>query len=386
MVTLRELRFTVRHRRWQSTSVAILALALLAMAGCSAAAPGASQPQRANAQPAAFTATGDAPVHGSASAAPNSARPGADALAARSATASPGPAASETPPPAGTAPAAGTAAASPATPSANRPASAGPGPVVALGDSYTAGDMLPLDLTAAPLGCLRSTKSYPVLVARALHAPRDLIDVACTGAGWKAMTTAEHTSTKDNPPQLAALTSGTRLVLLTLGGDDLGFMNTLKLCMKLSWTKPWGSPCQQHLTAGGTDQLAALITAEGPRITTALTQIHAQAPNAKVVLVGYPDMFPQRGSCWPVVPITAGDIAYLRGIEVKLNATLRASAEATGATFIDAYTPSISHDFCADGDTRYVEGLVPGSLTAPFHLNARGHWAVARLILAALAT
>jgi lysophospholipase L1-like esterase len=330
LVTLRELRFTVRHRSWRSASVAVLALALLATAGCSAAAPGASQPQRANAQPAAFTATRDARVHGSAS--------------------------------------------------------AGPGPIVALGDSYTAGDMLPLDLKAQPLGCLRSTRSYPVLVARALHATRDLIDVACTGAGWKAMTTTEHTSTKDNPPQLAALTSGTRLVLLTLGGDDLGFMNTLRLCMKLSWTKPWGSPCQQHLTAGGTDQLAALITAEGPRITTALTQIHAQAPSAKAVLVGYPDMFPQRGSCWPVVPITAGDIAYLRGIELRLNATLRASAQATGATFIDAYTPSIGHDFCANGDTRYVEGLVPGSLTAPFHLNARGHSAVASLILAALGT
>jgi len=380
----------------------MLALALVAVAGCSAAAPGASQPRKVSAQPAAFTAPGDARAPASASAGPDSARPGSDALAAQDATAPPSPAASEAPSPASAASAASTtspasaAASSPAGPSAASPASASAspspgtaantGPIVALGDSYTAGDMLPLDLTAAPLGCLRSTKSYPVLVARALHAPRDLIDVACTGAGWKAMTTAEHTSTKDNPPQLAALTPGTRLVLLTLGGDDLGFMNTLKLCMKLSWTKPWGSPCQQHLTAGGTDQLAALITAEGPRITTALTQIHAQAPNAKVVLVGYPDMFPQRGSCWPVVPITAGDIAYLRGIEVKLNATLRASAEATGATFIDAYTPSISHDFCADGDTRYVEGLVPGSLTAPFHLNARGHWAVARLILAALAT
>lgn len=333
----------MRHRRWRATSVAILAGALVAVAGCSAASPGASHPRKVSAQPAAFTATG------------------ARQQASASASATPSPNAANTAGP-----------------------GAGTGPIVALGDSYTAGDMLPLDRTAQPLGCLRSTRSYPVLVARALHAARDLIDVACTGAGWKAMTTAEHTSTRDNPPQFAALTSGTRLALLTLGGDDLGFMNTLKLCMKLSWTKPWGSPCRQRLTAGGTDQLAALIAAEGPRITTALTQIHAQAPNAKVVLVGYPDMFPQRDSCWPVVPITAGDIAYLRGIELQLNAALRASAQATGATFIDAYTPSIGHDFCADGDTRYVEGLVPGSLTAPFHLNARGHSAVASLILAAL--
>jgi GDSL-like Lipase/Acylhydrolase family len=327
----------VWHRRWHAASVAILALAPLAAAGCSAASAGASQPQKASARPVAFTATGATGAQDSAS--------------------------------------------------ARRADSVGQvtGPIVALGDSYTAGDMLPLDLTARPLGCLRSTRSYPVLVARALHDRLGLSDVACTGAGWKAMTTAEHTSTADNPPQLTALTPGTQLVMLTLGGDDLGFMNTLRLCMRLSWTKPWGSPCQQHFTAGGPDQLAALVTAEGPRITTALTQVHAQAPSAEVILVGYPDMFPQRGSCWPVVPITAGDVAYLRGIEGKLNAVLRASAQATGTTFIDAYTPSIGHDFCADGDTRYVEGLVPGSLTAPFHLNARGHSAVATLILAAMA-
>ena len=40
--------------------------------------------------------------------------------------------------------------------------------MVALGDSYTAGALLPLDRLAKPPGCLRSTKAYPVLVAHAL--------------------------------------------------------------------------------------------------------------------------------------------------------------------------------------------------------------------------
>jgi lysophospholipase L1-like esterase len=259
------------------------------------------------------------------------------------------------------------------------------GPVVALGDSYTGGDMLPFDPKAKPPGCLRSTRSYPVLVARALGDARGLVDVACSGAGVSALASAEHTSAGDNPPQLAALSSADALVMLTLGGDDLRFMNTLKLCMKLSWSNPWGSPCEEHFTAGGTDQLAALAAAEGPRVATALGQIRDAAPSAKIILVGYPDMFPQHGGCWPVVPITSGDVAYLRGIEVRLNAGLAAAATARGATFIDAYTPSIGNDFCADGDVRYVEGLIPGSLTVPFHLNAHGHEAVARLVLAALA-
>ena len=46
------------------------------------------------------------------------------------------------------------------------------GPVVALGDSYTAGALLPIDPHAAPPGCLRSAKAYPVLVAARAAARR----------------------------------------------------------------------------------------------------------------------------------------------------------------------------------------------------------------------
>jgi hypothetical protein len=65
------------------------------------------------------------------------------------------------------------------------------GPVVALGDSYTAGGLLPTALSARPLGCLRSTKAYPVLVAAALGA--SLTDVACASAGVQDMTAATST-------------------------------------------------------------------------------------------------------------------------------------------------------------------------------------------------
>src|SRR5579863_3259078 len=117
-------------------------------------------------------------------------------------------------------------------------ASAPSGPMVALGDSYTAGAMLPSDLTARPLGCLRSTKAYPALVAAALGAP--LTDVACESAGVGEMADAEQTNLGVNPPQLDALEPDDSVVMLTLGGDDLGFMNVLDKCMELSFTDPWG--------------------------------------------------------------------------------------------------------------------------------------------------
>ena len=257
-----------------------------------------------------------------------------------------------------------------------------PGPVVALGDSYTAGALLPSDLAARPLGCLRSTKSYPVLVAAALGAP--LTDAACSSAGIADMTAAQRTDLGTNRPQLDALAPDDSVVLLTLGGDDLGFDNVLDECMGLSFTDPWGSPCRAHYTGGGTDQLAGLVKAEAPRMTAILADIAARAPQARIVLVGYPDLFPLSGGCWPAVPITNGDIAYLRGIELQLNAMLAADARTAGATFVNTYPPTVGRDFCQPERIRDIEGLLPGSWALPFHPNARGQSAIAAAVLAAI--
>jgi lysophospholipase L1-like esterase len=257
-----------------------------------------------------------------------------------------------------------------------------PGPMVALGDSYTAGALLPSDLAARPLGCLRSTKAYPVLVAAALGA--SLTDAACSSAGLADITAAQRTDLGTNRPQLDALAPDDSVVLLTLGGDDLGFDNVLDECMELSFTDPWGSPCRAHYTGGGTDRLAALVKAEEPKMTAILADIAARAPQARIVLVGYPDLFPLSGGCWPAVPITDGDIAYLRGIELQLNAMLAADGRAAGATFVNTYAPTVGHDFCQPERVRDVEGLLPGSWALPFHPDARGQSAIAAVVLAAI--
>ena len=281
--------------------------------------------------------------------------------------------------PASHSPAASSAAA-PAAPAARRALA---GPVVALGDSYTAGEMLPLNLTSPPPGCLRSPRAYAALVANALKAT--FVDAACSGAGVKEMVGSQQTYLGTNPPQLSALAPDDALVLMTLGGDDIGFLNVLHTCMTLSIIHLGdGSPCKSYYTSGGNDQLAAKVVAETAKMADVLSAIHARAPQARIVVVGYPDLFPQGGGCWPKVPITNGDIAYLRGIGTQLNAMLAGTAAAAGATFVDTYTPTIGHDICQSGAVKYVEGLVPTSLTFSFHPNARGQAAMAAQVLAAL--
>ena len=60
------------------------------------------------------------------------------------------------------------------------PGAAGPPRYVALGDSYTAGPLVP-NQTGSPAGCLRSTHSYPFLVAAGTGAAT-FTDVSCQGA------------------------------------------------------------------------------------------------------------------------------------------------------------------------------------------------------------
>jgi lysophospholipase L1-like esterase len=254
---------------------------------------------------------------------------------------------------------------------------------VSLGDSYTSGPLIP-DQTGSPLGCLRSNHNYPSLVAAATHAA-SFTDVSCSGADTTDMTQPEPVTLGTNPPQDDALSAATTLVTLQIGGNDINFSGIIEKCAELSLTDPFGAPCKQHYTSGGTDQLKAAVNATAPKVAADLQGIHADAPGARVLVVGYPAILPNTGDgCWPLVPVAYGDVPYLRGVEKELNAMLGTVAAANGATYVNTYTASIGHDACRSPGTKWVEGLVPTSPAAPFHPNARGERGMATQVLKTL--
>ena len=69
---------------------------------------------------------------------------------------------------------------------------------VSLGDSYTAGPIIPVQQND-PLGCLRSDHNYPHLVAAALGVS-SFHDPSCSGAETGDMTSAQGVSPGPNPP------------------------------------------------------------------------------------------------------------------------------------------------------------------------------------------
>ncbi|MFE6053323.1 SGNH/GDSL hydrolase family protein [Kitasatospora sp. NPDC056446] len=267
---------------------------------------------------------------------------------------------------------------------------------VALGDSYAAGAGVPGQSAGL---CLRSDHNYGHLVAAALKAGA-YTDVTCAAAKIKAMTEPQYDAfIRVNDPQLDSLTSDADLVTLGIGGNDLGTSDlgigdVIATCMAGAVVNPLGTPCQDVYNHGywdwsswswqyGTDDLAARIDTARPKLADTLRRIHAKAPKAKVLLVGYPSVLPADGSsCVLRQPLAPRDIPYLHRTLGALNAMLESTAAANGAVYVDTQTPTAGHDACSDD--RWVEGALPGSPAVPFHPNATGEKAMADAVLAAL--
>jgi lysophospholipase L1-like esterase len=249
---------------------------------------------------------------------------------------------------------------------------------VALGDSYAAGPLIPNPVL--PLGCLKSDHNYPHLAAPGIGL--SLRDVSCSGATTADMTNPQNVEPDGpNPPQLNALEASTKVVSLTIGGNDIGFSEVIESCATLN---PFSHPCLDKYDSGGVDQLKARIEATAPKVAAVLQGIHSRAPEARVFVVDYAAILPETGyGCWPQMPLGFQDVPYLRSTEKRLNSMLATQAAANGATLVDWYSASIGHDACKSASTRWVEPLVPTNPAAPVHPNAAGMQGGASALLAA---
>jgi lysophospholipase L1-like esterase len=247
---------------------------------------------------------------------------------------------------------------------------------VALGDSYTSGTYTPFSLAVQP-ECAQSQTNYPKLVAATRHLT--YADVSCGGA-----TVADFTGKQYGivPAQFDALDTGTDIVSVGIGGNDNNtFITAVLGCAALDAFNVFdiGAPC----AAAFGNSFASSISADGANIAAALQQIHTRSPGAAVFVVGYPDILPQHGRCYPTLPLSTGDISYLNGVERDLDTMLATAAASAGATYVDTFTPSIGHDACQAVGTRWIEPVIPNDLQAPVHPNAAGEAADARAVEAA---
>lgn len=256
---------------------------------------------------------------------------------------------------------------------------------VALGDSYTSGPFIPVQ-RLDPLGCGRSTANYPSVLSAALNVG-EFTDVSCAGADTGSMTRPQQVPfSGTNPPQLDALRIDTDLVTLGIGGNDFDiFSRLVATCPGLRASDATGNPCEDHFTSNGVDTVKAAIANIEPRIETVLAGIHRRSPGARVLVVGYPRIAPEKGYCPDVLPFADGDYAWLSRVETELNQALRDAATNGDAEYVDTFGPSRGHDACARGGSAWINGKDQNVFeAAAYHPLKAGMAGVAAVVLKAL--
>jgi lysophospholipase L1-like esterase len=216
---------------------------------------------------------------------------------------------------------------------------------VALGDSFTAAPLVPT--TDVADGCFRSGSNYPALLAARLQAR--LTDVSCSAAdtgdvtGPQTITFGAEPSKV--PPQIRAVRPGTDLVTIGIGGNDESLFSTLvKGCTSVA-DQP-GAPCAALLRSSYGDP-ATVLHEVGARVARVLRAIHQAAPDAEVVLVGYPRLVDPDHPC-SAMPIADGDLPVVARLESRLNQTLARAAVVGHADYVDMHALSEGHEICSD--------------------------------------
>jgi len=252
-------------------------------------------------------------------------------------------------------------------------------PYVAMGDSYSsAAGVNPLVPTAPP-ACSRSTLNYAHDIA-AVTKPSKFTDITCSGA-----TTSDFFSsqTTGQPAQLSALNSRTRFVTMTIGGNDENvFVDSFFGCVQVSLTTGdvMGDPCKQKF---GDTFVNEIRTQTLRHLVTALTAVRRKAPHATVVILGYPQILPEKGqlACYSSMPISMGDVPWLEEEQEVLNNVVYRAATRTGAHFINMGPSSRNHNACEPPNQRWIEPATNPINAFPVHPNATGEAAMAHQTL-----
>ncbi|MFC3174686.1 SGNH/GDSL hydrolase family protein [Novosphingobium bradum] len=233
---------------------------------------------------------------------------------------------------------------------------------VALGSSYAAGPGVGEPVPGEPARCGRGSLSYARVLAARLRLK--LVDASCSGA-----TTAHLLGPwNELAPQIDAITPDTRLVTITVGGNDVRFVSNLfaSVCAARADAPP---RCPPH---------AAPTPAEWTALARAMQRIgheaRRRAPRAVVVFVDYPVVVPPQGTC-AALGIAEPQAEAGRAAAARLARVTAEAARRSGARLLAASALTRGHDACAPQPWSEGASLRPGGIA--MHPMIAAHAAIA---------
>ncbi|MER5436292.1 SGNH/GDSL hydrolase family protein [Streptomyces sp. NPDC002588] len=220
------------------------------------------------------------------------------------------------------------------------------GGYVALGDSYSSGVGAGSYLGSSG-DCKRSTKAYPYLW-NAAHAPASFTFAACSGARTGDVLAS----------QLGGLNSSTGLVTISVGGNDAGFADVMTTCVTSS-----DSTCVNRINTA-----RAYVDSTLPgKLDTVYSAIRSKAPNAKVVVVGYPRFYKLGTVC---LGLSETKRSAINNAADHLDSAVAVRAAAHGFVFGDVRTTFGGHEICSGGSWLHSLNLL--NIGESYHPTASG--------------
>uniref|UniRef100_A0AAU3GVE7 SGNH/GDSL hydrolase family protein n=1 Tax=Streptomyces sp. NBC_01401 TaxID=2903854 RepID=A0AAU3GVE7_9ACTN len=226
------------------------------------------------------------------------------------------------------------------------PASAAGENYVALGDSYSSG-VGAGSYTSESGDCMRSTNAYPYLWQSA-NSPSSFAFVACSGA----------TTSSVSSGQLSALSASTTLVSVTAGGNDVGFADVMQTCVLQSEAN-----CVARVNTAVSQMQGSLPG----QLDSLYAGISSRAPQAHVVVLGYPRFYQLSGSC--IAGLTEAERGAINDASDVLNGVLAKRAADAGFTYSSVVDEFTGHELCS-GDAWIHSVSIP--VTNSYHPKAVG--------------
>ena len=247
-------------------------------------------------------------------------------------------------------------------------------PYVALGSSFAAGIGLGDRVSGSPIVCLRSMQGYPQQLARLIGLT--LTDMSCSGAKTQHVLRGGQVFLG---PQIEALGPDTRLVTLTIGGNDISYVGDLTF-MALRNRGGFNGYLAGLVWQGAKPAKDRNFSQLQRNLIASLREIRRRAPKARVFVVPYPTILPKSGTC-AKLGIDEQQASLMRSVGLRLAETTRSAAQEAGASFVDLADASMGHDACAAEP--WVNGSAPAS-GAAFHPTVAGAKGVAEQIMTTL--
>ena len=209
----------------------------------------------------------------------------------------------------------------------------------AMGDSYSSGEGNP-PYDPNNDGCDRSNAAFGRQFAADTPGigSAGIQHIACSGATIANLTT---TGQNGEEPQIDQMTSGSKLVTVTIGGNDAGFASVLTDCVTTLTT------CESDYNGANSSNEYTVIDGLKSQLVDAYDEIKAKAPSAAVVAVTYPNIFAPMTTCADINNMQVSDVQFLINLTMYLDNTIIAAAKQAGINVLDERYAFLGHELCS---------------------------------------